>query len=170
VKKITAILLIACLAFCAAGYHFVFHFQVWQAKSEMKLRLLHSAKLKEITELSFTPEEQQRLKWEDDHELSFNGEMYDVIDQYLKNGKLVLRCIDDRKETGLIEAYLRFHKNNNDNRPLSAMMQLMSAQFIVPSTILAEPSTRSLNNSFGIYSSTIASVTTSIHTPPPRVC
>jgi len=169
-KKVTAILLLGCLVFCAAGYHFVFRFQLWQAKSEMKLRLLRSPGQKEITELSFNSQEQEKLEWEDDHEVSVNGEMYDVIEQYSRDGKLVLRCIDDKKETALIDEYLKLNKNNSDNKPLSSLVQLIAAQFLVPVTNLPEPSVNWFSNQFFNYSSDIVSTSASINTPPPKVC
>ena len=170
VKKITAILLLFCLVFASAGYHLVFRYQISHAKAQMKRALRNSSRNSEdVTEFSFTNENLKQLEWEDDHEFRFKGKMYDVIEKQWQDGKLHIRCISDEKETVLIDQYMQINKNNHsDSKPLSSLIQLITAQFIQPFALIPELCAIQIKNSFPFYSSRLFSTAFPIHTPPPR--
>ncbi|MFL5810113.1 MAG: hypothetical protein ACJ749_11370 [Flavisolibacter sp.] len=170
-KKITAILLLFCLVFATAGYHFVFRYQISEAKSEMKKQLQASSDHKEdITAFNLTREELATVEWENAHEFRFNGEMYDLISKQSKNGVLHLRCIADEKETALLDQYMDINRNNlPGKKTLNSLIQLICAQFIPPAAVTMNAAVY-LPVNFPSYSSNLFSVTYPIHTPPPRDC
>lgn len=169
-KKIAAILLLSCLFFTVLGYHFIFQFQLQQAKAEMQINLRNLKGNKELSVLCFNQEQLKQIDWENNHEFNYNGKMYDVIEKHFKNGKLLVRCIADNKETVLIKEYLASQKNSSGNQPLSSLLKLVTNNFIRSKVaVLSVPEKNNCNN-FPFYSSTIFSIIHPIHTPPPRVC
>jgi hypothetical protein len=171
VKKITAIFLLFCLVFASAGYHFVFRFQIMQAKQEMKKQLKTSDRHKEdITKFKFTGDKLDQLEWENENEFRFNGHMYDVISKHQENGSVDIRCIADEKETALLDQYMKINRSNiPGKKALNSLIQLICAQFLPPS----EPTLNyfpSLPTKFPTHISGLFSMAYPIQTPPPRHC
>jgi hypothetical protein len=54
----------------------------------------------------------QKLNWEGNDEFSFNGQMYDVVEKKIEDGKIMIRCIADKKETALVN---KLNDNSSDN-------------------------------------------------------
>jgi hypothetical protein len=71
-----------------------------------------------------------QLDWEGDDEFSFKGEMYDVIEKKIEDGKLIIRSIADRRETALLNT-LRGHWNQNEksNKVADELFQLLQSLF-----------------------------------------
>jgi len=49
--------------------------------------------------LTFSPNEQSKLQWEDDHEFIFNDEFYDVIERYDSCGHSIFKVYKDHHDT-----------------------------------------------------------------------
>ena len=72
----------------------------------------------------------QKLKWESDNEFSFNGEMYDIIGKKTENGKVVIRCIGDKKETALVDKLKdNWRENERCNKIVNELFQLLQTLF-----------------------------------------
>ena len=138
----------------------------------MKRQLRVTSRYKEdITEFSFTAEKLEQLEWENKHEFRYNEQMYDVISQEWKEGKLVLQCISDEKETELLNKYIKVtRENNSSKKTLASLIQLVLAQFIIPDPILPDPNTILFRTKFPSHSSRLISIAYPIQGPPPRVC
>jgi hypothetical protein len=172
VKKLTSILLLFCLLFATAGYQVVLRVQVWQAKNQMKRELQNSSSHKdEITEFQFAADKYNQLEWENDHEFLFNGHMYDLISKEWKNGKLLISCISDDRETVLLNEYMKINRENQSGKKtLASLLQLICSQFVLPSSILSPGSVNCNQTKFPSYTSGLFNIAYPIHTPPPRSC
>ncbi len=62
------------------GYHLAFRVQIGQLKSAMKRNLRQKTNRKDVVEFAFDQEEVQQIRWEDEAEFSWKGEMYDVVE------------------------------------------------------------------------------------------
>ena len=109
-----------------------------------------------------------QLDWEGDDEFRFNGEMYDVIDKQIENGKLIIRSIADKRETALLNK-VKDHWNQNEksNKVADELFQMLQSLFHSSKTdelVLIKPSV----NRISFISLQLPSQVRTIPTPPPR--
>ena len=114
-RKLFAIFLLASLTFYITGYHFYFYLRQWQIKTAVKKQLRYDAIHENSEQFVFSLTEKKgeaKPEWEGDDEFRLNGEMYDVLEKRIENGKIFVRCISDKKETELIKKYEDISKND----------------------------------------------------------
>jgi len=131
VKKLTAIILTCCLLFTLLGYHFIYRIRLAGIKSEMRARL-RAPGSREVITFVFNNEEKLKLDWEDDKEIRFENEMYDVIDTVTAGHQLIIRCIPDKKEKDLLEAYQKLH--DDAPSPLKSGLVKLVTTYFIPAT------------------------------------
>ncbi len=114
-KKLPLILLIFVLAYSQVGYYFVSrHYQALQ-KEVIKEKILSQLKEEELKIISASDNHQQ-IYWEEEgKEFLFKGEMYDVVKTKIVNGKVMLYCINDKKERELVDNYNLITKHNSSS-------------------------------------------------------
>ena len=76
--------------------------------------LSHTAK-NELIQIDVTANK-KNIVWEDDKEFKLGGKMYDVVSKEIVNGKQIVYCVDDEKETELIAKYNASQKKNNSDK------------------------------------------------------
>lgn len=110
----------------------------------------------------------KQLEWEGDDEFRFRGEMYDVIEKKTINGKVIIRCISDKKETLLIERYKKMNGENNSRSKSALLIKLVDSTYLATtdSELCAEyvPSPLAIHFQYVI----IPSRTIEVITPPPQ--
>jgi hypothetical protein len=111
------------------------------------------------------------LQWEGDDEFRFQGEMYDLIDQKVENGKVYIRCISDKKETSLVKNYRKMSSDDfgGSSKKRASLLLKLIATFYTPA-VNPCMETRSLPGkiSWAAYQSSLASNIPEILTPPPQ--
>lgn len=71
-----------------------------------------------------------QLRWESDDEFVFNGQMYDVIEKKVGNGKLVIRCLPDKNETALVDKMKNNSKENErSNKTAGTLFQFLQTLY-----------------------------------------
>lgn len=76
----------------------------------------------------------------DNHEIRWQGKMYDVVSASLANGKLVIRCIPDEKENNLMAGFLQQVKDKmGDKKQGSRQTQFSFWHFVNANSIVFEP-------------------------------
>lgn len=89
------------------------HFQSSQ-KDVIKEKILNQLKEEELQVISLT--DNKEIYWEEKgEEFLFRGEMYDVVKTKTVNGKVMLYCINDKKERGLVDNYNLVTKHNSSS-------------------------------------------------------
>ena len=89
------------------------HFQHEQ-KEAIKEKIFQNLKDEELQSISLS--DNQNIYWEEDgKEFLLNGEMYDVVKRKIINGKVVLYCINDKKEKELVDNYNLITKHNSSS-------------------------------------------------------
>lgn len=112
-KKILLIGIVAILAYSQIGYYFVIRNSQDQQKEHIKEQILNKLSDDELEVISFTDNQQQILWEEDGKEFFFKGEMFDVVKSKTVNGKVLLYCINDKKEKSLVDNYNNITKQNS---------------------------------------------------------
>jgi hypothetical protein len=131
VKKFAAIILTCCLLFTLLGYHFIYRIRLAGIKSEMRAKLRAPGSCEVVT-ISFNNEEKLKLHWEDDKEIRFENEMYDVIDTSTAGQQFIIRCIPDKKEKELLVAYQKLHDDSPS--PINTRLVKLMATYFMPAT------------------------------------
>ena len=149
------------------GYHLIFNFELASVKSEMKAFLQTQKNHKDVVEILLTNEQSKQVDWEDENEFRFNGEMYDVIEKKIVKKQLFIRCVEDRKETALLNEYQKDNKRNSSN---SITVQLITAQFILPNDCSLKQPEKIISQNFIHRSSSLQNIASTVLLPPPDVC
>ena len=114
-KKLSLIILIAVFAYGQVGYYIVMHHSQSVQKEVIKEKILSQLKEDELEIISVSDNHKQ-IYWEEEgKEFLFNGEMYDVVKRKIINGKVVLYCINDKKEKELVDNYNLITKHNSSS-------------------------------------------------------
>ena len=114
-KKLSLILLIFVLAYSQVGYYFVLRHSQSLQKEVIKEKILSQLKEEELKIISASDNHQQ-IYWEEEgKEFLFKGEMYDVVKTKIVNGKVMLYCINDKKERELVDNYNLITKHNSSS-------------------------------------------------------
>lgn len=175
-KKIVAILLLGCLGLNLTGYHVVFHFRKAGLRMAMKRMMRRQVRSRDEVVFSFSLTEQNRHnkpEWEDENEFRLHGKMYDVIGKKVENGKLVVRCISDDKETELINKYedvLDKQLGKSSKHRTAALIKLFTSPYTIPSTFLQTAFVNPAKKLFPRHQPGIVAVYRDVITPPPRFC
>ena len=170
-RKLIVILLSFCFLLNFAGYHIIFYLRQEEIKSEMRAAIRLQSYSEHETDFAFSVNDRHsmdQLDWEGDDEFSFKGEMYDVIEKKIEDGKLIIRSIADKRETALLNT-LRGHWNQNEksNKVADELFQLLQSMFHPSRTeelVLIKP----LVHRMSFISSSLPSQVIKIPTPPPR--
>ena len=151
------------------GYHLVFRVQIGQLKSAMKRNLRQKTNRKDVVEFAFDQEEVQQIRWEDEAEFSWKGEMYDVVEKREVQGKLYVVCIADKLEKKLLAAYQR-SMEHKESPAKTVWIKLMTSHFTIIAGLLLLPDLVILIRRFPQWISRICLRVNAIFTPPPEVC
>jgi hypothetical protein len=133
----------------------------------MKVFLQKQKNHKDVVEISLSDEQSKQLYWEDKDEFSYKGEMYDVIEKKTVKNQLVIRCIDDKKETSLLNEY---QKNNKKNSSNSTTIQLITTQFVLPDSYSLKQPEKIIKKIFSDHSPSLTNLISAVLPQPPDVC
>jgi DUF2075 family protein len=117
-----------------AGYHLVFNFKRNEIKTEMAELINSSLKQKGVQRLIISLTDKvaiNELIWKDGKEFEWNGVLYDLVQKTEDNGKLLLDCIPDKKETSLQKDYARMNKDNlpKSNKGAIQLLKIISSVY-----------------------------------------
>lgn len=170
-KKLIVISLCVCFFLDITGYQIIFYFRQEGIKAQMREAIRMQSFSEDETDFVFSLNDKQaigQLDWEGDDEFSFNGEMYDVIEKKIKDGKLIIRAIADKQETALLnKAKNHWSQNEKDNKVASEFYQLLQSLFHsskAEEVVFIKP----LVNRNHFISLPLPSQVKKIPTPPPR--
>mgnify|MGYP001550130519 FL=1 len=126
----------------------------------------------DVTELQISVNDSKelgKLKWENDKEFHLNGNMFDVIEKRIENGKWISRCISDKQETNLVKAYEKMNQDDPAAKNRSTvLLKLINLPFII-TKMSSLSSIKERSNIFSYPSSySISSYHGDVLTPPPQ--
>jgi hypothetical protein len=114
-KKIFVIGLLLVLGYSQIGYYLVMLTVQYELKERMEHEILQKAKNEDLVIISLS-DNGDKIYWEDKdekNEFSFKGQMYDIVKTDTVNGRVLLYCLNDKKEQQLIDRYNSITKNNS---------------------------------------------------------
>jgi hypothetical protein len=107
-KRVAAWILVLVLVLPIGMSGLYLHWQKYKVRKSVKKVLLQETSLKNLTKLTFKKAEVNSLvAWEEEHEFSFNGQMYDVVSTQMDTDSISYWCWPDDKESQLNESLNR---------------------------------------------------------------
>src|SRR5580765_8463100 len=101
------------------GYYIVFRVRQLELKSEVVNYLKSHANDHRLTHFEFTIRDgrvlDKNIEWREDDEFQFAGKMYDVISKHVEGNKLTLACLQDEKETGLLDTFAKAQQTQSQD-------------------------------------------------------
>ncbi len=166
-RKIGYIVLILIILMPSFGYFLIFKIQQHFAQTEMLKQLNNDLARTEKIMLSFADFKKNQV---DDHEIFFNGKMYDIkLVKY--SGNLVeLLVINDTKEEKILEKinYLITHSHHGHNNQINHLINLLS-QIYIFSVAQNEYALKTVLSRFPSFCESIRLNNLDITSPPPKL-
>ena len=167
-RKFLAILAFCCLLFIVGGYSLLYQIRLNEIKADVKKELLRAQK-SQLTELVFTDAEFALLEHEDEGEFRYADTMYDVVKIENKDGQVYCWCLPDKKETALVDHYLKT-QNPSEKSPSQSLLKLLKAPFLAVTFSTPEVSCQNSATLFRDYASLLSALCRNTLAPPPRFC
>lgn len=157
-----------------SGYHFLYILRRMELKQSMKEYLLLHPESESITEFRFPLDNSSMAEmpeWENSHEFWFNGELYDLVEKRTEKNQLVIRCINDKKESAVVKMIEKIDKENRGDatsKSKSAFLLKVVHSFFISGVIstIHKPGSLSQFSHFNVSYTFPAN--REVLTPPPR--
>ncbi len=107
--RFSAILLIAVFFFYSCGFHFYYQFRLQQIKTENIISIQDETRYHSLVAIHAPLDE---IIWLDDHEISWNGNLYDITQVEVHDNFLTALGEYDAEEAELQEEYENAEQNN----------------------------------------------------------
>ncbi len=115
------------------GFFYLQRIESRRLKMEIKKDLLSNWQSKDQLEFEFTSQDVKTLIFHDfEQEFECDGRMYDIIKQYWKNGKLHIRCIEDKKESFFnqkLKELVNKYNGSNPNKKRASILSFLENLF-----------------------------------------
>jgi len=128
-KKIIVILLIIFFSLNSAIITSYFYFKKSEIKKEMKNIIANNKNISAVEKLTIDPRDKNFRKIED-NEFIYNGKLYDIIEEFRLNGKLIFFCINDKKEEALLKDFSLIEFNSELFNSNLTINKVLSYSFI----------------------------------------
>jgi len=100
-RRIISISLLLIVFIAHVGYYFIYSYQQYKVRQTVKRQLLNA--MPDSFFQVIVAHQNASFSWEEEgREFYQDGQMYDVVKSVEQNGKLLLYCINDKKEDELL--------------------------------------------------------------------
>ena len=145
------------MAFGQIGYFVKLHNEQLERKASVKNQFCKNISEELLTVIDFTTNK-QKIFWEEEgKEFFYNGEMFDIIKTKNIAGKVMLFCLNDKKEKELIEKYYNITENNSSkDKKAKTTVEPSFSIFILQSTKTSSVQLYSPVKQYGLFVSPLA--------------
>lgn len=153
------------------GFVGYFELSRWQIKKHIKQTIKKGVPLSDLTVLTFSAKELDKLTWVEDHEFKFNGRMYDVVSRKYDRNNTKLYCIHDKQEeklfVGLGDAVSQKLNKTKSGKVLMGWLDGMKYQLVSTNSIQMVFAEIMTNNYF-VTSNFYTFECSNVDSPPPQ--
>ena len=169
-KNLSLIAIIAVLAYSQVGYYFVMRHSQSVHKKYIKHKIRSQLKDAELEIISLT-HNRQLIHWvKKEKEFFFKGEMFDVVKRKTVAGKILLYCINDKKEKALVDNYnLQTKQNSSADKKGKHSVDNSMNLFVYCDEKKDNLNFTGLSNSFASFNSRLAENKMDTISPPPKI-
>jgi hypothetical protein len=135
VKKGIAIVSLSIVVILAAGNFLIYKTFISSYKKEFRSWIFSSHNAS-MSQLAINPSalfvNSQDLLWEDENkEIIYNGELYDVVGRHNEHGKVILTLVNDKNELDLNKEFASgFDDSKNSSGLLKILKQFLGLKFL----------------------------------------
>ncbi len=173
-KKILSILFLFIFIYNLLGYYGFFIIVQYQVRYEVKQKIKQSVPDEELILISVSINDNKTLTWiKASKEFRYNGEMYDVVKQEIKNKQILYYCIPDFKESKLFEnldEYIQKYVADNpkQNKETQNILKKLTNIYFFQAFFINSPLEFPYNLTYKKYLNTYKSICLEILNPPPE--
>ncbi len=138
------------------------------ARSEMKEKMKSGLAEKDFTYLELSTKEYQDLAWMEENEISYKGEMYDLIKLSQGPEGVILKVISDEKESKILDSMKQQDEQNSPVKQKTQLFQLFLSLYNSDFQIWKCPHFISIKDHSTLYLNNYSSLIPELSTPPPR--
>lgn len=103
-KKITAIVLFACLLFPFVGSYYLLKHEKKMVKRAVKHKIIEGIDRSELVYMKFSlADSENKLDWKHSKEFKYRGEMYDIVEKEIQGDSIAYWLWWDYEETALYQ-------------------------------------------------------------------
>lgn len=103
-KKLTAIVLFACLLFPFVGSYFLLKNEQKMVKRAVKHKIIEGVDRSELVYMKFSlADSENKLDWKHSKEFKYKGEMYDIVEKEVQGDSIAYWLWWDHEETALYQ-------------------------------------------------------------------
>lgn len=103
-KKLTAIVLFACLLFPFVGSYFLLKHEQKMVKRAVKHKIIEGVDRSELVYMKFSlADSKNKLDWKHSKEFKYKGEMYDIVEKEIQGDSIAYWLWWDHEETALYQ-------------------------------------------------------------------
>lgn len=166
-KRVVAVLMLALLGAHLVGSYVYFVIRAAEIKREMRATL-RATPAEELDMLVMTRAEFDAAR-EDEHEIKWQGRMYDVARVEPVAGQVVVYALHDEAEDNLLAFLDAVLKNSaGDKKPVpDSLFSWLSLKYMSPVVVTVNPGPSTLKP-FTPYYETFSELARTIVSPPPR--
>ncbi len=162
-KKFFSWTLLFIVALKIGGFFVILSVEKEMARRQMKQKIAESIDIKTLTCIIGTPENLQKLEWEEDEkEFWFENELYDIVKTQTLGGLTYYYCISDTNEKEVIAKIKQLSSNLQAQSPISSSTKHVLTLIFQPTIYspLYSPSFKTINYTL---STKFKSITTFYH-------
>ena len=115
-KKLLSIILIFVFIYSIMGFFLNFEVEQFRIKAEVKAKILNNLPEKELTLIKISSRENKKLTWmEDDKEIMYNGNMFDIVRIQKFKDTTYYYCFNDEMERNILCNLDKLVKDQTEN-------------------------------------------------------
>jgi hypothetical protein len=168
-KKAAAIIVLSIFVLSQLGHHLVFELAKWEAKKIIK----ENIKTNKFEGVIEAIAENTCMSWEEkDQEFELNGQMYDVVKKEVQGKKIIYYCINDSKESNLLDVYnqwIHSDKTNTHQKNSGKLaLKYSTLECILTHSVEGEMPAILLSGNFKYQAISFQNIHLSMDAPPPK--
>jgi hypothetical protein len=176
VRKLLTLFLLLIVLMQVMGYYIVFRLRQLELQTEVKIYLRSHANDRHLTYFEFDTRNGQvvneQFQWAEKNEFQFAGKMYDVINLHVQGGKMLLSCLEDKKETELIKSFgaSQQQQSRTGKNTSTSLLQFFANLYVITELEYITATPPEASSLYSEYQFLLANRNHEILTPPPQNC
>lgn len=171
-RKLLSVILLCCLLVYMGGYHLVYSLHKQELKNEMRAWLSVHAGVQIGDRFHFVLDKQNIsdpfFTWEEqDHEFSYQGELYDVVTITYEKNSVTITALKDGRENELESQLAKLNSSTQGKNTQKALVKFFPVYIHDTDQSLTIPESNLLSCSTGLYDGP-ADPLLAVIAPPPR--
>lgn len=169
-------MIVGVLVFHLFGYFAVFKAMQFNVKKQIKTAIKQGVPESELASFRLPSnrilQEKMGIRWKEDHEFSYKGNMYDVVNTQTDGDFVILKCINDTQEKTLfagLENQVKSTMNTEQTKSKTLnILQKFNLLYYTQKTLHLEKTQNEFQFAFKFHPAYYYNLNQDVITPPPQ--